>query len=188
MGGSHEQEPVGRQVAQQQKFAPTHCLASCCSVHRGGAAQGRTVAAHCYKAIQPSAQAKARCLGGLPNSERVTFRQGCRVCAGGGGGYGGMPAYGGAAAALAYASMPRMTGGGASQPWRSGDWDCQQCRGHNFASRSRCFQCGSEKPPQSSATYFLLRAGFSMQPGVGCVSHCALCPLCAVIVGTWMLY
>ncbi len=52
---------------------------------------------------------------------------------------------------MAYAAMPRMTGGGQAHSWRSGDWECPQCRGHNFASRSACFQCGFDKPGQSSA-------------------------------------
>ncbi|KAL0040654.1 hypothetical protein WJX79_000706 [Trebouxia sp. C0005] len=42
-------------------------------------------------------------------------------------------------------------GGGDSrsrQAWRQGDWECDRCRAHNFASRGRCYACGSDKAPE----------------------------------------
>ena len=44
-------------------------------------------------------------------------------------------------------SAPAASGGGVAQPenFRSGDWMCQNCRAHNFASRAACFKC-SAKP------------------------------------------
>jgi hypothetical protein len=47
---------------------------------------------------------------------------------------------------------PQAGGGGslqtASDNFRSGDWLCQNCRAHNFASRGSCFKCSSK--PSSS--------------------------------------
>lgn len=39
-------------------------------------------------------------------------------------------------------------GGGMNGPrsgMRAGDWECQQCQFHNFASRDQCFKCSSPK-------------------------------------------
>lgn len=31
---------------------------------------------------------------------------------------------------------------------RAGDWMCEKCNGHNFASKASCFQCAAPKPAQ----------------------------------------
>ncbi|KAG0727915.1 hypothetical protein GWK47_033624 [Chionoecetes opilio] len=58
---------------------------------------------------------------------------------GGGGGGGGRGGDGG----------PRGGGGGdlngPRSGMRAGDWECQQCQFHNFASRDQCFKCSSPK-------------------------------------------
>jgi hypothetical protein len=43
-------------------------------------------------------------------------------------------------------SAPAASGGGSAAPenFRSGDWMCQNCRAHNFASRAACFKCSSK--------------------------------------------
>jgi hypothetical protein len=43
-------------------------------------------------------------------------------------------------------SAPAASGGGSAAPenFRSGDWMCQSCRAHNFASRAVCFKCSSK--------------------------------------------
>lgn len=50
--------------------------------------------------------------------------------------------------------MPPLLGKGAKQ-WRDGDWMCNNCSNHNFASRSSCNRCKTEKetaaPPVSVA-------------------------------------
>ncbi|ONK80158.1 uncharacterized protein A4U43_C01F14510 [Asparagus officinalis] len=42
------------------------------------------------------------------------------------------------------APMPPILGKGAKQ-WRDGDWMCTSCNNHNFASRSFCNRCKTEK-------------------------------------------
>ena len=42
-------------------------------------------------------------------------------------------------------NLRRSNKGG--QGGRPGDWPCPVCRASNFASRSSCFKCGQEKPP-----------------------------------------
>jgi len=44
---------------------------------------------------------------------------------GGGGGYGG--------------------GGGGGREMRPGDWNCEECRAHNFSRRTECFKCDAPK-------------------------------------------
>ncbi|XP_020597168.1 uncharacterized RNA-binding protein C17H9.04c [Phalaenopsis equestris] len=41
-------------------------------------------------------------------------------------------------------AMPTLLGKGAKQ-WRDGDWMCQKCNNHNFASRSTCNRCKTVK-------------------------------------------
>ena len=36
------------------------------------------------------------------------------------------------------------SGGAAPENFRSGDWMCNNCRAHNFASRAACFKCSSK--------------------------------------------
>ncbi|KAI0530607.1 hypothetical protein KFK09_000152 [Dendrobium nobile] len=45
-------------------------------------------------------------------------------------------------------AMPTLLGKGANQ-WRDGDWMCQKCNNHNFASRSYCNRCKTEKESAS---------------------------------------
>ncbi|KAJ6840418.1 E3 SUMO-protein ligase RanBP2 [Iris pallida] len=42
------------------------------------------------------------------------------------------------------AQMPALLGKGAKQ-WRDGDWMCNNCNNHNFASRSSCNRCKAQK-------------------------------------------
>lgn len=35
--------------------------------------------------------------------------------------------------------------GGVVHEKRAGDWDCPECRFHNFASRTECFKCSKPK-------------------------------------------
>lgn len=37
---------------------------------------------------------------------------------------------------------------GSRQSWRQGDWECDRCRAHNFATRGRCYACGVDKAPE----------------------------------------
>ncbi|WOK92887.1 nuclear pore complex protein [Canna indica] len=41
-------------------------------------------------------------------------------------------------------TMPTLIGKGAKQ-WRDGDWMCNNCNNHNFASRSICNRCKTQK-------------------------------------------
>ncbi|WCJ32616.1 zinc finger (Ran-binding) family protein [Euphorbia peplus] len=41
-------------------------------------------------------------------------------------------------------AMPALLGKGAKQ-WRSGDWMCSNCSNHNYASRSQCNRCKTDK-------------------------------------------
>mmetsp|Transcript_8259 Transcript_8259/g.20297 ORF Transcript_8259/g.20297 Transcript_8259/m.20297 type:complete len:362 (+) Transcript_8259:104-1189(+) len=71
---------------------------------------------------------------------------------GGGGGYGGGSygggSYGGSYGGGSYGSSSTYNRGGG---FKSGDWICASCKGHNFRSRSRCYKCdGSEKLEGSS--------------------------------------
>ncbi|XP_068646666.1 ranBP2-type zinc finger protein At1g67325-like isoform X1 [Aristolochia californica] len=43
-----------------------------------------------------------------------------------------------------HATMSTLIGKGAKQ-WRDGDWMCTNCNNHNFASRSLCNRCKSQK-------------------------------------------
>ena len=68
----------------------------------------------------------------------------------GGGGYGG--GYGGGGYGGGYSgSYGGSFGGGGGgggrggRDMRPGDWMCQQCNAHNFASRDACFRCGKAK-------------------------------------------
>ncbi|KAL0928311.1 hypothetical protein M5K25_000185 [Dendrobium thyrsiflorum] len=45
-------------------------------------------------------------------------------------------------------AMPTLLGKGAKQ-WRDGDWMCQKCNNHNFASRSYCNRCKTVKESAS---------------------------------------
>lgn len=45
-------------------------------------------------------------------------------------------------------AMPTLLGKGAKQ-WRDGDWMCQKCNNHNFASRSCCNRCKTAKESSS---------------------------------------
>lgn len=42
------------------------------------------------------------------------------------------------------AATPTLLGKGAKQ-WRDGDWMCQNCDNHNYASRSQCNRCKTQK-------------------------------------------
>ncbi|KAL6993445.1 hypothetical protein U1Q18_011563 [Sarracenia purpurea var. burkii] len=42
------------------------------------------------------------------------------------------------------AAMPTLLGKGAKQ-WRIGDWTCTNCDNHNYASRSHCNRCKTQK-------------------------------------------
>lgn len=42
------------------------------------------------------------------------------------------------------APLPILLGKGAKQ-WRDGDWLCTNCNNHNYASRSQCNRCKTEK-------------------------------------------
>ncbi|XP_072956938.1 uncharacterized protein [Typha angustifolia] len=42
------------------------------------------------------------------------------------------------------AGMPALLGKGAKQ-WREGDWMCSNCNNHNFASRTYCNRCKTQK-------------------------------------------
>ncbi|XP_073111498.1 uncharacterized protein [Elaeis guineensis] len=42
------------------------------------------------------------------------------------------------------AAMPALIGKGAKQ-WRDGDWMCAKCNNHNFASRTNCNRCKTQK-------------------------------------------
>lgn len=46
------------------------------------------------------------------------------------------------------APMPTLLGKGAKQ-WRDGDWMCNNCNNHNFASRSSCNRCKTQKADAS---------------------------------------
>jgi len=48
------------------------------------------------------------------------------------------------------AATPTLLGKGAKQ-WRDGDWMCTNCNNHNYASRSNCNRCKTQKdaPAQS---------------------------------------
>ncbi|KAK8937128.1 hypothetical protein KSP39_PZI012554 [Platanthera zijinensis] len=45
-------------------------------------------------------------------------------------------------------AMPTLLGKGAKQ-WREGDWMCQKCDNHNYASRSYCNRCKAAKESPS---------------------------------------
>lgn len=36
-------------------------------------------------------------------------------------------------------------GGGGGVEFKPGDWNCEDCKGHNFASRNACYKCGAPK-------------------------------------------
>ncbi|XP_057959967.1 uncharacterized protein LOC131152229 [Malania oleifera] len=44
------------------------------------------------------------------------------------------------------APAPTLLGKGAKQ-WRDGDWMCSNCNNHNFASRSQCNRCKTQRAP-----------------------------------------
>ncbi|XP_052189212.1 RNA-binding protein involved in heterochromatin assembly dri1 isoform X2 [Diospyros lotus] len=44
----------------------------------------------------------------------------------------------------AAAATPTLLGKGAKQ-WRDGDWMCTNCNNHNYASRSKCNRCNTQK-------------------------------------------
>ncbi|PON99474.1 zinc finger protein [Trema orientale] len=48
------------------------------------------------------------------------------------------------------ATAPTLLGKGAKQ-WREGDWMCSNCNNHNYASRSECNRCKTQKDAQSVA-------------------------------------
>ncbi|KAL4582698.1 hypothetical protein LXL04_007256 [Taraxacum kok-saghyz] len=41
-------------------------------------------------------------------------------------------------------TMPALPGKGAKQ-WRDGDWMCTNCHNHNYASRSKCNKCNTQR-------------------------------------------
>lgn len=41
-------------------------------------------------------------------------------------------------------------GGGGRHDFKPGDWACQSCGAHNFASRSACFRCSLPRPPDQA--------------------------------------
>ncbi|TXG59781.1 hypothetical protein EZV62_014354 [Acer yangbiense] len=51
------------------------------------------------------------------------------------------------------ATVPALLGKGAKQ-WRSGDWMCTNCNNHNYASRSECNRCKTQREvvPQPVST------------------------------------
>jgi hypothetical protein len=51
---------------------------------------------------------------------------------------------GGAAEAAGGGGGSGGSGGAAPENFRSGDWMCNNCRAHNFASRAACFKCSSK--------------------------------------------
>ena len=50
----------------------------------------------------------------------------------------------GGESAAAASSGAASSGGSAPENFRSGDWICNNCRAHNFASRAACFKCSSK--------------------------------------------
>ncbi|GMH06537.1 hypothetical protein Nepgr_008377 [Nepenthes gracilis] len=42
------------------------------------------------------------------------------------------------------ATVPTLIGKGAKQ-WRDGDWMCTNCNNHNYASRSECYRCKTQR-------------------------------------------
>lgn len=42
------------------------------------------------------------------------------------------------------ATVPALLGKGAKQ-WRDGDWMCTNCNNHNYASRSECNRCKTQR-------------------------------------------
>lgn len=48
--------------------------------------------------------------------------------------------------ASGYNGGNRYTPGGLVHEKRAGDWECPECRFHNFASRTECFKCSTPKP------------------------------------------
>ena len=63
---------------------------------------------------------------------------------GGGGGYGGGGGggYGGGGGGGRFESRG---GGGGGREMRPGDWNCEECRAHNFSRRTECFKCDAPK-------------------------------------------
>ncbi|KAJ4967317.1 hypothetical protein NE237_019166 [Protea cynaroides] len=61
------------------------------------------------------------------------------------------------------ATMPTLLGKGAKQ-WRDGDWMCTNCNNHNFASRSRCNRCMTQRDAlsQPSSRFFPLSFGAAL--------------------------
>lgn len=49
-----------------------------------------------------------------------------------------------------HATTPTLLGKGAKQ-WREGDWMCTNCNNHNYASRSHCNRCKTEKEAVSQS-------------------------------------
>ncbi|RWR81745.1 hypothetical protein CKAN_01044000 [Cinnamomum micranthum f. kanehirae] len=42
-------------------------------------------------------------------------------------------------------AMPTLLGKGRAKQWRDGDWMCTNCNNHNYASRSHCNRCKTQK-------------------------------------------